>query len=144
MSIPLTALTIRKNKFHGANYSKEELVTLLELTRTDVIYPAIILAGGMGLRRSEALGIRWSRIDWEKKTVLLDIKIVEYKENGKIIVRPEEEMKNKSSRRTLPLPNPVYEMLTEEKEKRTCTAGSLREATAGGMTTSSASMNWGS
>lgn len=108
----------KKNKFHGANYSKEELVTLLELTRTDVIYPAILLAGGMGLRRSEALGIRWSRIDWEKKTVLLDTKIVEYKENGKVIVRPVEEMKNKSSRRTLPLPDPVYEMLTEEKEKQ--------------------------
>ena len=108
----------KKNKFHGANYSKEELVTLLGLTRTDVIYPAILLAGGMGLRRSEALGIRWSRIDWEKKTVLLDTKIVEYKENGKVIIRPEEEMKNKSSRRTLPLPDPVYEMLTEEKEKQ--------------------------
>ena len=108
----------KKNKFHGANYSKEELVTLLELTRTDVIYPAILLAGGMGLRRSEALGIRWSRIDWEKKTVLLDTKIVEYKENGKVIVRPEEEMKNKSSRRTLPLPEPVYQMLEEEKEKQ--------------------------
>ena len=27
-------------------------------------------------------------------------------------------MKNKSSRRTLPLPDPVYEMLTEEKEKQ--------------------------
>lgn len=43
---------------------------------------------------------------------------MEYKENGKVIVRPEEEMKNKSSRRTLPLPDPVYEMLTEEKEKQ--------------------------
>ena len=27
-------------------------------------------------------------------------------------------MKNKSSRRTLPLPNPVYEMLCEEREKQ--------------------------
>lgn len=108
----------KKNKFHGSNYSREELVALLELTRTDVIYPAILLAGGMGLRRSEALGMRWSRIDWEKKTVLLDTKIVEYKENGKVIVRPEEEMKNKSSRRTLPLPEPVYQMLEEEKEKQ--------------------------
>ena len=108
----------KKNKFHGSNYSREELVALLELTRTDVIYPAILLAGGMGLRRSEALGMRWSRIDWEKKTVLLDTKIVEYKENGKVIVRPEEEMKNKSSRRTLPLPEPVYQMLEEKKEKQ--------------------------
>lgn len=108
----------KKNKFHGENYSEDELVKLLELTRTDVIYPAIMLAGGLGLRRSEALGVRWSRIDWDKKTVLLDTKIVEYKEKDKTIVEPVEEMKNKSSRRTLPLPEPVLEMLTEEKERQ--------------------------
>ena len=108
----------KKNKFHGENYSEEELVTLLGLVRSDSIYPAIMLAGGLGLRRSEALGVRWSRIDWEKRTVLLDTKIVEYDRNGEKIVEPAEEMKNKSSHRTLPLPEPVYEMLTEEKEKQ--------------------------
>ena len=46
-----------------------------------------------GLRRSEALGVRWSRVDWEKKTILLDTKIIEYKENGKVVVEPVEEMK---------------------------------------------------
>lgn len=108
----------KKNKFHGDNYSEEELVTLLKLTRADSIYPSILLAGGMGLRRSEALGARWSRIDWEKKTILLDTKIVEYKNNNKKIVEPVEEMKNSSSRRTLPLPEPVFEMLIEEKQKQ--------------------------
>lgn len=108
----------RKNKFHGENYSEEELLTLLQLARGDVIYPAILLAGAMGLRRSEALGVRWSRIDWETKTVLLDTKIVEYRENGKKKVEPVEEMKNKSSRRTLPLPDPVVEMLQVQKEHR--------------------------
>lgn len=108
----------KKNKFHGDNYSEEELVTLLELTRSDSIYPAIMLGGGLGLRRSEAIGVRWSRIDWDKKTVLLDTKIVEYKVNGEKVVEPVEEMKNKSSRRTLPLPEPVLEMLSEEKEKQ--------------------------
>ena len=72
----------KKNKFHGENYTQEELLTLLHLSRGDVIYPAILLAGAMGLRRSEALGVRWSRIDWEKRTVLLDTKIVAYRENG--------------------------------------------------------------
>lgn len=108
----------KKNKFHGENYSEEELVALLELTRSDSIYPAIMLGGGLGLRRSEAIGVRWSRIDWNKKTVLLDTKIFEYKVNGEKVVEPVEEMKNKSSRRTLPLPEPVLEMLTEEKEKQ--------------------------
>lgn len=108
----------KKNKFHGENYTQEELLTLLNLARGDVIYPAILLAGAMGLRRSEALGVRWSRIDWEKRTVLLDTKIVEYRENGKKVVEPVEEMKNKSSRRTLPLPDPVYEMLTLKREQQ--------------------------
>lgn len=108
----------KKNKFHGENYTQEELLTLLHLARGDVIYPAILLAGAMGLRRSEALGVRWSRIDWEKRTVLLDTKTVEYRENGKKKVEPVEEMKNKSSRRTLPLPDPVVEMLQVQKEHR--------------------------
>lgn len=108
----------KKNKFHGENYTQEELLTLLHLARGDVIYPAILLAGAMGLRRSEALGVRWSRIDWEKRTVLLDTKIVEYRENGKKKVEPVEEMKNKSSRRTLPLPDPVVEMLQVQKDHR--------------------------
>ena len=108
----------KKNKFHGENYTQEELLTLLHLARGDVIYPAILLAGAMGLRRSEALGVRWSRIDWEKRTVLLDTKIVEYRENVKKKVEPVEEMKNKSSRRTLPLPDPVVEMLQVQKEHR--------------------------
>ena len=108
----------KKNKFHGENYTQEELLTLLHLARGDVIYPAILLAGAMGLRRSEALGVRWSRIDWEKRTVLLDTKIVEYRENGKKKVEPVEEMKNKSSRRTLPLPDPVVEMLQVQREHR--------------------------
>jgi len=52
---------------------------MLGLLRGDVIYPAVMLAGGLGLRRSEALGARWSRVDWEKKTILLDTKIIECK-----------------------------------------------------------------
>lgn len=42
----------KKNKFHGENYSEEEWLTLLKLSRDDDIYPAIMLAGCLGLRRS--------------------------------------------------------------------------------------------
>ena len=108
----------KKNKFQGENYTADELATLMKLTETEPIYPAIVLAGCMGLRRSEALGVRWSRIDFEKRTVLLDTKIVEFTENGKCVVRPEEEMKNKSSRRTLPITAPVMEMLENQKAKQ--------------------------
>lgn len=108
----------KKNKFQGESYSEEELLALLNLTKDDPIYPAIMFAGGLGLRRSEALGVRWSRIDFEEKCVLLDTKIVETKENGKTHIRAIEEMKNKSSKRTLPLPDQVYEMLIEIRAKQ--------------------------
>ena len=108
----------KKNKFTGEHYSEDEMITMFRLFRGDVIYPAVVLAGDLGLRRSEALGARWSRVDWDKRTILLDNKVIEYKEDGKVIVEPIEEMKNKSSRRTLPIPDPVYEMLCEEREKQ--------------------------
>lgn len=108
----------KKNKFKGENYSEEELLALLNLTKDDAIYPAIMLAGCLGLRRSEALGMRWSRIDFANKTVLLDTKIVEYKEKGKTVIETVEEMKNKSSRRTLIIPDHVFEMLVELQEKQ--------------------------
>ena len=101
----------KKSDFHGAHYSEDELVALFELCRSDPIWPCVVLAGGMGLRRSEVLGVRWLRIDMDKRTVLLDTKIVEEKTDGEPELRAIEEMKNKSSRRTLPIPDPVYEML---------------------------------
>ena len=67
---------------------------------------------------SEDLGARWSRIDLEQKTILLETKIVAYTEDHKAIAAPVEDMKNKSSRRTLPLPPMPIEMLEEQKEKR--------------------------
>lgn len=109
----------RKSKFKGDHYSEEELLALITLSKNDVIFPAIILAGCMGLRRSEAAGVRWSHIDFDNKTVLLDTKIVEVKNgDGTSTVIPVEEMKNKTSRRTLPLPEPVYNMLLDQYMKR--------------------------
>lgn len=83
----------KKNKFQGENYSEEELLALLKLTKDDPIYPAIMLAGGLGLRRSEALGVRWSRINFEERYVLLDTKIVESKDDSGKFIRAVEEMK---------------------------------------------------
>ena len=108
----------KKNEFQGSFYSKEEMQQLLEIAKNDVLYPVIVISGTMGLRRSEALGIRWSRIDWEAHTVLLDTKVIEMEEDGKKFAVPVEEMKNKSSKRTMAIPDIAYEMLKEQKEKQ--------------------------
>ena len=108
----------KKQRYIADCYRQEELERLLEASKDHPYSLLIQMTDFYGLRRSEALGARWSRVDWENKTILLDTKIIEYKENGKVIVKTVEEMKNKSSRRTLPLPDPVYEMLCEEREKQ--------------------------
>ena len=108
----------KKQRYIADYYRQEELERLLEASKDHPYSLLIQMTAFYGLRRSEALDARWSRVDWEKKTILLDAKIIEYKENGKVIIEPVEEMKNKSSRRTLPLPDPVYEMLCEEREKQ--------------------------
>ena len=52
-----------------------------------------MLAGGLGLRRSEALGVRWSRINFDERYVLLDTKIVKSKDDSGKFIRAVEEMK---------------------------------------------------
>ena len=106
----------KKNSFQGDSYSEEELIALLNLSRNDPIYPVIMLAGGLGVRRREVLGVRWLRIDWDSRCVLLDTNIIECKENGQLTLKAVEEMKNRSSKRTLPIP--VFEMLLETKARQ--------------------------
>ena len=108
----------KKNEFQGSFYSKDEMQKLLELTKDDPIYPAILIAGTMGLRRSEALGTRWSRIDWDAHTILLDTKVIEKTVDGKKAPVPVELMKNRSSKRTMVIPDMAYEMLKEQKARQ--------------------------
>ena len=108
----------KKEKFEGDHYSKEELHALLEVARDDPIYPAIILAGCMGLRRSEAIGANWSNIDWETRHILLDSKVVEVTIDDQHMVEVVSKMKNESSHRTIVIPNEMVEALLEIKERQ--------------------------
>lgn len=61
-------LATRPSKVHyQANdpYSVEEIVQLLTLTQNEPIAVPIFLSSFYGLRRSEALGLRWSNIDFQ-------------------------------------------------------------------------------
>ena len=78
----------KKNKFTGENYSEEELISMLGLIRGDIINPAVMLAGGLGLRRSEALGARWSRVDWERKPYCLIPKLLSIRKTARLSSNP--------------------------------------------------------
>ncbi|MDI9887307.1 site-specific integrase [Streptomyces sp. HNM0645] len=50
-------------------WSLEQTITFLEAARKDPLYTAFVLAVTLGLRRGEILGLRWSDIDLEHRTL---------------------------------------------------------------------------
>lgn len=107
----------KKNKFISEYYNKDELSTLFEATREDSLSVVIQLAAYYGLRRSEVLGLRWNSVNFDRKTISINHKVTEGKEDGKTVVFTEDKLKTKSSFRTLPL-LPVVESLLLEARTR--------------------------
>lgn len=85
-------------------YSTEEIAALLKALHGKLIYVPVLLAALFGLRRSEVLGLRWSAIDFEAKTLTVKTTVVRQHEGEKVktVVR-EDTTKTESSARTLPL-----------------------------------------
>ena len=104
----------KAQQYIGKYYNAGELKELLDKTANDPIHIVIFLAAYYGLRRSEVLGLKWSAVDFENKTVSVNHKVVQ---NDKGVVGMDV-MKTKSSYRTLPLIPQVEEVLIAEKEKQ--------------------------
>lgn len=75
----------RKNQFHGSVYTAQQVKTLLDESAQDEIFLPVFLSAYYGLRRSEVLGLRWSAVDFEQKTIEINHKLVTCRENGKTI-----------------------------------------------------------
>lgn len=91
-------------------YSVSEVAQLIQVTQHDSIAVPIFLACFYGLRRSEALGLRWSAIDFERGTLSISATVVKEKIDGQIktVVR-DGVTKSDSSCRTLPLCTYTYQ-----------------------------------
>ncbi len=72
----------KKNIFVGSFYSENELNTLFEKSKNDSLNLVILLTAFYGLRRSEVLGLKWSAINFENKTITIKHTIVEVKIKG--------------------------------------------------------------
>lgn len=57
-------------------YNVKEVAELLRALDGTVLYIPVMLAALFGLRRSEALGLRWSAIDFEAKTLTIRTTVV--------------------------------------------------------------------
>jgi len=50
-------------------YTKAQLLNLMESVKGEAIETPVRLCGTYGLRRSEALGLQWSAIDFNRNTI---------------------------------------------------------------------------
>ena len=108
----------KKNVYHGTFYSEEEMLELFDAVEGDPLELCVKIAAYYGLRRSEVLGLRWSAIDLERKTISISHKVIEAEVNGKFVPVGEDVLKTKSSFRTLPLIPAVEKLILAEKEKQ--------------------------
>lgn len=93
-----------------AFYDYEQIMALLEASRVTQLELLIHLAGMLGLRREEALGLTWKAINFDKQE--LEIKLVRTQTGDKTI---EKKPKTKTSRRTLYFPDEIKELLLKER-----------------------------
>jgi len=119
LSVELPKVT----KFKGKAYNIEQLKQLIEVSKGGPIHTAIMLASGLGLRRGEVCGLKWSHIDFEKGIVKIENTRTA---NGGVEV--EKSTKTEKSNRTLSLPNYLKEYLKDlykrqQKMKLLCGKG---------------------
>lgn len=98
----------QQEQFIANYYNEEELNNLFKVVKDTTLELIVYLTAFYGLRRSEVLGIRWSAIDFENKTITISHKVVtvtDENENSKTKTKTitKRKTKNKSSYRTLPL-----------------------------------------
>ena len=97
-------------------YSKQELKMFLDKIRnTDIAVP-VMLIGYYGLRRSEAIGLKWNRINFEDNQITIAHTVVSTTINQKHIIEKKDIPKNTSSYRTFPL-EPVLKEFLERAYK---------------------------
>ncbi|MFI3326618.1 MAG: site-specific integrase [Clostridia bacterium] len=91
-------------KYHGDYYNADEIRMLLEVCKDTELETVVFLTQYYGLRRSEVLGLRWSSINFEEKTLKVENALVQVPTgNGKTELISSSSLKTDSSYRTLPL-----------------------------------------
>lgn len=108
----------RKERFVGNFYNQEELEKLFAAIKGSELEVPVTLAAYYGLRREEALGLRWDAVDFLDDTLSVRHTASEVLIKGerKLILR--DTTKTKSSWRTLPLFPSIKEFLTDVHTKQ--------------------------
>ncbi|MCM1530564.1 MAG: site-specific integrase [Alistipes sp.] len=107
----------RADRHEAVFYNEDELNELFKVFEGHRLELIVHIAAYYGLRRCEILGLKWDSIDFKKKTISIERKIVsDYDENGESKLFVETRLKTNSTRRTLPLIPHIEEMLSEKRK----------------------------
>ena len=94
---------------------RDELLELFKAVKGKKIEFAVLMAGFYGLRREEIVGLKWSAIHFEEKTITIKHTVVECNVDGKYQIVARDMGKTKKSIRSLPLIPTIEELLRQIK-----------------------------
>ena len=106
----------KKQRYIADYYRQEELERLLEASKEHPYSLLIQMTAFYGLRRSEALGLKWDAIDFEQGTISVKRTVTSTIIDGKYQEFEQQSAKTKSSLRTLPLIGSFREYFMQVKE----------------------------
>ena len=119
---------MKKNLYHTRNIDSqktlttEQILKLLEASRETPIHMQILLNVLMGLRRREINGVKYSDIDYVRRTLHVERQLGRAMNTKKEDLAPktytkqEVRLKTESSCRELPIPDYVFEAILEERK----------------------------
>ena len=108
----------KKKRYVADVYNARELEELFEAVKGHTLELGVILAAFYGMRRSEAVGLKWSAVDFNRKIITIKHTVTQTCVNGKVTMIEKDSTKTKSSYRTLPLVAPFEALLKTLKEKQ--------------------------
>lgn len=103
----------RKRKYVGSFYTQEQAKALLEAIKGTIIENIVTLTIVYGLRRSEAVGMKWSAINFENDTFTTESTVVRFSE-----IVEKATTKNQASHRTYPMTPEIKQMLLSIREQQ--------------------------
>ena len=108
----------KKDRYVGRFYDADEVNALFEAAKGSKLELPILFGAFYGLRRSEAIGLKWDAIDFDQNTITIRHTVTSCDLDGKRVLVASDTTKTKSSMRTLPLVPFMRERLLTLKEEQ--------------------------
>lgn len=105
------AKTPKVERYRGDYLEPKQVNDMLVLFKGNAVELPVMLCAVYGFRRSEVLGLKWSNINFEKKTITV-AETLQQGIGGNYSDKP----KTESSYRTLPMTESIYLVLKSQKE----------------------------